>query len=206
MEDLIIEKTKNHILAPGKIDELAQMVVDKFNEELENNIVLKCLNRELAQVNASINSILSNIQNGIVNSSVKEILYKLENDRANIEVKISEEKGRQAQPLEFEDVKKFITMFTKKDYSDIYERNEFFCRFIKKVIMFNDKMIIIYNGNFNPASEVSVDNNEAFEKQIIEKLKQKKDCPSDNPLNFNKKIPLMTQSVLMGLDGGECVT
>lgn len=202
LEDLIIEKTKNHILAPGKIDELAQMVVDKFNEELENNIVLKCLNRELAQVNASINSILSNIQNGIVNSSVKEILYKLENDRANIEVKISEEKGRQAQPLEFEGVKKFITMFTKKDYSDIYERNEFFCRFIKKVIMFNDKMIIIYNGNFNPASEVSIDNNEAYEKQIIEKLKQKKDCLSDNPLNFNKKIPLMTQSVLMGLDGG----
>ena len=138
-----------------------------------------------------------------MNSSVKEILYKLENDRANIEVKISEEKGRQAQPLEFEEVKKFITMFTKKDYSDIYERNEFFCRFIKKVIMFNDKMIIIYNGNFNPASEVSIDNNEAFEKQIIEKLKQKKDCPSDNPLNFNEKIPLMTQSVLMGLDGGE---
>ena len=63
-------------------------------------------------------------------------------------------------------------------------------------------MIIIYNGNFNPASEVSIDNNEAFEKQIIEKLKQKKDCPSDNPLNFNEKIPLMTQSVLMGLDGG----
>lgn len=93
-------------------------------------------------------------------------------------------------------------MFTKKDYSDIYERNEFFCRFIKKVIMFNDKMIIIYNGNFNPASEVSIDNNEAFEKQIIEKLKQKKDCSSDNPLNFNEKIPLMTQSVLMGLDGG----
>ena len=68
--------------------------------------------------------------------------------------------------------------------------------------MFNDKMIIIYNGNFNPASEVSIDNNEAFEKQIIEKLKQKKDCPSDNPLNFNEKIPLMTQSVSMGLDGG----
>ena len=70
--------------------------------------------------------------------------------------------------------KKFITMFTKKDYSDIYERNEFFCRFIKKVIMFNDKMIIIYNGNFNSASEVSIDNNEAFEKQILQKLKQKK--------------------------------
>ena len=63
-------------------------------------------------------------------------------------------------------------------------------------------MIIIYNGNINPASEVSIDNNEAFEKQIIEKLKQKKDCPSDNPLNFNEKIPLMTQSVLMGLVGG----
>ena len=34
-------------------------------------------------------------------------------------------------------------------------------------------------------------------------LIQKKNCPSDNPLNFNEKIPLMTQSVLMGLDGGE---
>lgn len=56
LEDLIIEKTKNHILAPTKIDELAQMVVEKFNEEFENNIVLKRLNRELSQVNASINS------------------------------------------------------------------------------------------------------------------------------------------------------
>ena len=40
---------------------------------------------------------------------------------------------------------------------------------------------------FNSASEVSIDNNEAFEKQIIEKLKQKKDCPSDNPLILMKK-------------------
>lgn len=68
--------------------------------------------------------------------------------------------------------------------------------------MFNDKMIIIYNGNFKPASEVSIDNNEVFEKQIIKKLKAKRDCPSDNPLNFYEKIPLMTHSVLMGLDVG----
>lgn len=60
-----------------------------------------------------------------MNNSVKEILYKLKNDSVNIEVKIAEEKGRQAQPLEFEEVKKFITMFTKKDYRDIYEETNF---------------------------------------------------------------------------------
>ncbi|MGN0960799.1 MAG: recombinase family protein, partial [Christensenellales bacterium] len=139
LEQLIIEKTKQYILTPTKIDEIAHMVVDKFNEELSNNVVLKCLEKELKQINNKINSLVKNMEQGVVTVSIRENLYKLENDRADIQLKIAEEKTKIDRPLNFEDVKNFLTLFASKEYEDVFERNEFFNRFIKKIILFNDK-------------------------------------------------------------------
>ncbi len=62
--------------------------------ELTNNIVLKYLEKELKQINSKINSLVKNMEQGIVSVTIREILYKLENNRADIQLKIVEEKPK----------------------------------------------------------------------------------------------------------------
>jgi len=178
LEQLIIDKTKQYILTPTKIEEIAHMVVDKFNEELSNNIVLKCLEKELKQINSKINGLVKNMEQGIVTATIRETLYKLENDRADIALKIAEEKTKIDKLLNFEDVKNFISLFASKDYDDVFERNEFFNRFIKKVILFNDKVIVILRGSKGPDNELAINNDELYAKRILEKFEKNK--PSEN--------------------------
>ena len=180
LEQLIIDKTKQYILTPTKIEEIAHMVVDKFNEELSNNIVLKCLEKELKQINSKINSLVKNMEQGIVSATIRETLYKLENDRADIALKIAEEKTKIDRPLNFEDVKNFISLFACKDYDDVFERNEFFNRFIKKVILFNDKVIVIMRGSKGPDNELSINNDELYSKRILEKFEKKSSSENEN--------------------------
>lgn len=180
LEQLIIDKTKQYILTPTKIEEIAHMVVDKFNEGLSNNIVLKCLEKELKQINSKINSIVKNMEQGIVSATIRETLYKLENDRADIALKIAEEKTKIDRPLNFEDVKNFISLFACKDYDDVFERNEFFNRFIKKVILFNDKVIVIMCGSKGPDNELAINNDELYAKRVLEKFEKKESAQNES--------------------------
>lgn len=180
LEQLIIDKTKQYILTPTKIDEIAHMVVDKFNEELSNNVVLKCLEKELKQINSKINSLVKNMEQGVVSVAIRENLYKLENDRADIQLKIAEEKTKIDRPLNFEDVKNFLTLFASKEYDDVFERNEFFNRFIKKIILFNDKVIVIMRGNKGPDKELAINNDELYAKRILEKFEKKETQENKN--------------------------
>ncbi len=56
--------------------------------------MLKYLEKELKQINSKINSLVKNMEQGIVSVTIREILYKLENNRADIQLKIVEEKPK----------------------------------------------------------------------------------------------------------------
>lgn len=183
LEQLIIDKTKKYILTPSKIEEIAHMVVDRYNSEISNNVVLKCLGKELRQINNKIDSLVKNMEQGTVSLTLRETLYKLENDRANIQLKIAEEKSKFDKPLIFEDVKNFILLFASKDYDDVFERNEFFNRFVKKVLLFNDKIIVIMRGIKGNENELAINNDELDAKRILEKFGKKE--ISEN--NFDNK-------------------
>lgn len=179
LEQLIIDKTKKYILTPSKIEEIAHMVVNRYNSEISNNVVLKCLEKELRQINNKINSLVKNMEQGIVSLIIRETLYKLENDRADIQLKIAEEKSKFDKPLNFEDVKNFISLFACKDYDDVFERNEFFNRFIKKVLLFNDKIIVIMRGSKGAENELAINNDELYAKRILEKFEKKEISEND---------------------------
>ncbi len=40
IEDFVFEKIKNYVLEPNVIDSIAEVVVNRFNSELSNNVVL----------------------------------------------------------------------------------------------------------------------------------------------------------------------
>ena len=81
-------------------------------------------------------------------------------------------------------------MFASKDYDDVFERNEFFNRFIKKVLLFNDKIIVIMRGSKGAENELAINNDELYAKRILEKF-EKKEISENNFENKNGSLDNM---------------
>ena len=54
-------------------------------------------------------------------------------------------KTKQTKPLQVDEVKKFLTYFAYMKYEKGEEKNEFLNSFINRVILYDDKVIILYN-------------------------------------------------------------
>ena len=147
IETLVFEATIKYILTPTTIEKLAKLVTEKFNSELAKPTVLLSLEKELKEVNKSIDGIMAAIENGIFTKTTKDRLLKLEAEQTELETKISVEQSRLIKPLEVSEVKKFMTYFAYMKYEKGEEKNEFFNSFINRIILYNDKVIILYNSN-----------------------------------------------------------
>ena len=78
--------------------------------------VLLPLQKELNEVNKSINSIMTAIENGIFTKTTKDRLLNLEASQSDLENKIAVEEARQVKPLQPNEVKKFLTYFAYMKY------------------------------------------------------------------------------------------
>ncbi|MBQ6727910.1 MAG: hypothetical protein IJQ87_03115 [Clostridia bacterium] len=137
----------DYVLTPTVIDGIAKTVVEKFNAEIEKPTALIAYEKELKTVKKSIEKIIAAIENGIYTSSTKERLLTLEAAQEDLEAKIAIEQSKQIKPLELCDIKTFLNYFAHKKYENDQEKNEFFNSFINRVILFDDRVIIIYNTN-----------------------------------------------------------
>ena len=147
IETLVFEATIKYILTPKTIERLAKLVTEKFNSELVKPTALLSLEKELKEINKSIDGIMAAIENGIFTKTTKDRLLKLEAEQTELETKISVEQSRLIKPLEVSEVKKFMTYFAYMKYEKGEEKNEFFNSFINRVILYDDKVIILYNSN-----------------------------------------------------------
>ena len=147
IEDIVFGATVDYVLTPTVIDGIAKIVVEKFNAEIEKPTALIVYEKELKTVKKSIEKIIAAIENGIYTSSTKDRLLTLEATQEDLEAKIAVEQSKQIKPLELCDIKTFLNYFAHKKYENDQEKNEFFNSFINRVILFDDKVIILYNTN-----------------------------------------------------------
>ena len=47
-----------------------------------------------------------------------------------------------------------INIYAKKKFNSSTDRNDFFNNFITKVVLYDDKITIMYNTSLNPAEEI----------------------------------------------------
>lgn len=155
IETIVFEATIKYVLRPKVIDKIAEMVTEKFNAEISTPTVLLSLEKELKEVNKSINGIMTAIENGIFTKTTKERLLNLEAEQSELENKIAVEQVRQTKPLQVNEVKKFLTYFAYMKYEKGEEKNEFFNSFINRVILYDDMVIILYNSNDRETKRLS---------------------------------------------------
>jgi len=154
LENFVIENTKKYILNPITIEEIAKSVVEKFNNEITKNTTLENYERQYTQIKKNIESLINAIMNGLKSPSIQEKLAQLEKDKENIGEKIVTEKSRELKPLNEDSVARFIIQFANNNLIDEYSRNEFFNNFINRVILYDEKMLIIYNTSKDPQHEI----------------------------------------------------
>ncbi len=147
IENTVFGATIDYVLTPQVIDKIAKTVVEKFNAEIEKPTALIAFEKDLKTVKKSIDKILTAIEEGIYTKSTKEKLLSLEATQEDLEAKIAVEKAKQIKPLELVDVRTFLNYYARKQYENDQEKNEFFNSFINRVILFDDKVIILYNTN-----------------------------------------------------------
>ena len=212
IEDFVFEKTKNYVLEPNVIDSIAEVVVNRFNSELSNNAVLTKLQEELKEKNRAIDSILNAMEKGIITNSTQERLMKLENEKAILEDKVEYEQNHQIKPLEKEQIVNFLKVYARKQFDNKTDKNEFFNNFILKVLLYDDKITIVYNTSLNPVEEIysrpndNDDNNDnsnngttIYKKEIEISDDENKDEASLRKL---KKLPFEFKRQLFGGERG----
>ncbi len=181
MEDLVFGKTVEYVLKSGVIDKLAVAVTDKFNEGLQKSDTLALLEKEQKQVQKAIDGFLSAIAAGIVTKSTKEKLLELERQNDELESKIAVEKARQIQPLDYEKVKAFLTYFSRKQYSNGEEKNEFFNSFLYRVVLFDDYVYIFYNTSPQTPLKFKLDKDDLTE---LREYRENRKSTRFQPLGF----------------------
>ncbi len=154
LEDTIFKITIEEVLKPNMIDEIAKIIVEKYNSDIKDNTTIQMLHNSIKEVNRSINAMLKAIESGIITKTTKDRLLALEEQKGELETKLSAEEAIQIKPLKYEEVKSFITYFAKKKYRNDEEKNEFFNIFINRVIVYKDSIAVFFNNSPHTPKEI----------------------------------------------------
>ena len=149
LEGIIVEKTIKHVLLPDIIDDISKRVADAFNSAIEDDTVLVSLEQQLKQTKNAITNIMKAVENGFYNAASQERMLALEVEKTRLEDEIAVQSAKSIKPMSADEVKAFIKLFAEADYSDDWNKHRLLEMFVHKVILYDDKVIIIYNTTDN---------------------------------------------------------
>ena len=108
------------------------------------NINLPLYEQQLRDVERNINNLLDAIQQGIFTKSTKDRLDELEAAKADLEIRIANEKIAKPKLAE-EHIKHFLYRFRALDMSKKKNIKLLIDLFINRIYLYDDKLVITYN-------------------------------------------------------------
>ena len=180
LEDLVIQSTLKHVLDTEIIEDITTQLL-KVQEENRSTAELEVLKQQLAEVNSYIKNILTAIKKGIITESTQEELEKLEAEKVELEKKITFAEYDASTCLTRERIKFWFEQFAEFDLNDEGARQYLVTYFINRIILYDDKMIIIYNHNGDNRTELDASELEqvfGFESRPSTKKREAHPCLS----------------------------
>lgn len=152
IEDLVIENTMKIINDKKVIESIISAVMNLYKQE---NDLIPIYEKQLKEVNKSIDNLLNAIQQGILTKSTKTRLDELEASKEDIEVKILNEKiSKPIMKPEF--IRFFINKFRKLDLKKKSHCKTLIDTFVSSVVVYDDKILLTFNYK-DGAKSASVD-------------------------------------------------
>ena len=157
LEDMVVSLVLNNILAEDKILDTIENVVEVYNSSLTESAELNILRQDLSTTEKHIANMLEAIKNGIFTESTKTELVKLEKRKEELNKQITVEETNKEEKLSREQVLFFFKSFVKSELSDEATKTIIIDRLVNKVILYDDRIIIILNNSDNNIDE-SIEN------------------------------------------------
>lgn len=141
LEDLVIAETMKLIQDDAVINAIVAEVLELQEQE---NTTLPLLEKQMKEVENSIENMLNAIQAGVLTSSTKARLEKLEEQQKELEVRIAEEKIAKPR-LSENQIRFWLTRLRKLDTRVKSHRETLINTFVNAVYLYDEKVLITFN-------------------------------------------------------------
>jgi len=141
LEDIVIKNIMQLLFD----DELVNRIVNAvYALQGEENTELIILQKQLAEIEKSINNMLNAIQDGVYTSSTKQRLEELEQTKSNIELSILQQQVEKS-TLSKEQISLWLRRFRETDIDDWEQKQKLVEVFINSIYVYEDKVVIAFN-------------------------------------------------------------
>lgn len=152
----VVSKTVGKVLCDNVIEKIADSVVKFYDVEKANNVVLNRLEKDLKEVNSTLQNIQKAIEQGIFSKTTNERMNELEEEKENLELRITQEKIVLKTPLEKDKIIYYISKFKNGNIDDEKFREDICTAFVNKIIIGKENTAIFYNYKENGGISSSV--------------------------------------------------
>lgn len=179
IEELVIETTFKIFENKENLNFLADKIIELHNSKVGDNSVLNLLEKERDEVRTGLNNLMACLEQGITSESTKNRLMNLDKRLKELNEKISLEMQKDRKPiLSKKDVIYFITHQLKQEPDVIIQI------LVKKVIIYDDKVQIIFNYTHEKDTLDSIQECPFYIEQISRTIKNTKINGDDYELTF----------------------
>ena len=133
--------TVSKVFDPAEVDRIAEAIV--FLQEQENT-TLPAMRQQLSECEKAIENMLNAIQAGILTSSTKERLEKLEAQREELKLAISQAQLMKPRYTK-EQIVSWISRFKYGKADDPEYQKQIIDTFINSIYVFDDRLVFTYN-------------------------------------------------------------
>lgn len=149
IELAVIKIMDDILLDTANLTSLAVDVNAYYKEHQLDDSLLKALEKNVNEVEKALNNILNAIEQGIITETTRSRLLELEQQKKDIIESIKKEKERLSRANEEFSIQQFYDYFGNSDYSDDTKRDIIMDYFIKKIYVFEDKVVVTCALNDN---------------------------------------------------------
>ena len=128
------------------IETISKQLYESYKTYREDDSALKSIEKQLKQVNKSLDNYLTAIERGIFNETIQDRMLALENEKKILEKELAKEQIKKPEiTLDLIEYN-LCRLFDKKDFDNILNL------FIKSIVIYNNKIDITFTGIESPVS------------------------------------------------------
>ena len=146
IEKAVVQRVKEIIFDDYLIDKITDAIIELLNKE---NTIIPVLQKQLKEVEVSIENMLNAIQQGILTKSTKQRLDELEKQKEELELSIAQEQIKRPR-LTKEEILVWIKKFRHGDIDDVKYQKRIIDSFVNSVYLYDDKIVL--NCNYKEGS------------------------------------------------------
>lgn len=148
LEWYVVEQTIEYILAPDRINYIAEKLCERYDKEFSNRELtnLQRIARQLdTDIEKCLDALVENTGNAKIIARLQERFEALSAQKNDVDIDIAKLKILSKKRFTIDQYKAWLKMFTNGSPTDMESRQNIIDAFVNSVYVFDDKIVIYYN-------------------------------------------------------------